>query len=97
MNAAVQCRNNDNVRLRRIVENNRQVHQPRTGSMKSTVDADAKLARLRKIRQDRLKAERARARIRRLANPVRLVLIGSFLFYLGLGGLYFVSVARDLL
>ncbi len=97
MNAAVQRRNGENVRLRRIAEKNRQSYHTRAVSRQSSAQADEKLARLRKIREARLLSERKRAQIRRLANPVRLVLIGSFLFYLGLGGLYFVSVARDLL
>ena len=97
MTAAAQRRNNENVRLRRIVETNRQVHKTRPAPSQSPAQADAKLARLRKVRQVRLAVERERARIRRMANPVRLILIGSFLFYLGLGGLYFVSIARDLL
>ena len=97
MNVAVQRRSNDNVRLRRIVETNRQVHQTRPVPTQTSEQAEAKLDRLRKSRRARLKLERKRAHVRRLANPVRLVLIASFLFYLGLGGLYFVSMARDLL
>jgi hypothetical protein len=97
MNAAVQRRNTENARLRSIAEKNRQSYHARNASRQSSAQADEKLARLRKIREARVVLERKRAHIRRLANPVRLVLIGSFLFYLGLGGLYFVSVARDLI
>jgi hypothetical protein len=87
----------DTQRLRQIATQSRQAHQARLATVRTSTDADAKLARLRKVRQARDKVERHRAELRRLANPVRLVLIGSFLFYLGLSGLYFVSVARDLL
>jgi hypothetical protein len=97
MNVAVMRTMRDTQRLRQIATQSRQAHQARLATVRTSTDADAKLARLRKVRQARDKVERHRAELRRLANPVRLVLIGSFLFYLGLSGLYFVSVARDLL
>jgi predicted oxidoreductase len=96
MTAIAQRRNPDAGLLRRIAETSRQVHKSRMISIQSETEADAKLARLRKIRQARQDAVRRSAKLRRLANPIRLVLIGSFLFYLGLGGLYFVSVVRDI-
>jgi hypothetical protein len=99
MNAAVQRRKMENLRLRQIVEKNRQVNRNRIISTRESshdaARADAKLARLRELRQARLEAERESDHIRRRANPVRMVMITSILFFLGLGGLYFVSVARD--
>jgi hypothetical protein len=97
MNAAVMRRPKSNLRLKQIAEQSRQAHQDRVATRRDSSQADEKLARLRKIREARLRVEAQRAEIRRMSNPVRLVLIGSFLFYLGLGGLYVVSVARDLL
>jgi hypothetical protein len=90
---AVGRRTKDHVRLRQMAAKGRQ--QIREVRRPPVVDADERLARLREIRVARDEADKRRKKLRRLANPVRLVLVSSFLFYLGLGGLYFVSVARD--
>lgn len=86
-------RTKDHVRLRQIVANGRP--QVRAVRRPALDDADERLARLRQIRVARDAADKRRQKLRRLANPVRLVLVSSFLFYMGLGGLYFVSMARD--
>jgi hypothetical protein len=89
-------RSKDHARLRQMAAQARhKARQPSHEARRPAVDADERLARLRQIRVARDAAERRRERLRRLANPIRLVLVSSFLFYLGLAGLYFVSEARD--